>query len=276
MSDYSRQNDFTAKDALLTGNPLKAIKGVDIDEELDEVVTAVASKMDKSGGTFTGDVEVNASMTWQKGSDVASAATLPINVAGNIFDVTGTTTVTALASKGVGTIVVLQFDAALTLTHSATDLILPAGENITTSAGDVGVFVEYASGDWLCVSYRKASVSVGGTFTDKFTSADQTITAGGQLTIAHGLGIQPTHVQTWLKCTNAGGANGYANNDEFLCFGGPQTGSADRGCSIIVDSTNITVRFGSASNTFNVINASSGSREAITNSNYAFIVKAWV
>ena len=56
----------------------------------------------------------------------------------------------------------MQFDGALTLTHHATDLILPGGANITTAAGDVAVFTEYASGDWRCVSYQTAADAPGG------------------------------------------------------------------------------------------------------------------
>lgn len=46
MTDFSRTYDFTSKDALPTGNPSKLIKGSEVDEEFDNVVTAVASKYD--------------------------------------------------------------------------------------------------------------------------------------------------------------------------------------------------------------------------------------
>ena len=94
---------------------------------------------------------------WAKGADVASASTLTLGDDGNYFDITGTTAITAIATKGVGTRVLLQFDAALTLTHHATDLVLPTGANITTAAGDHFEFVEYASGDWRCVGYSLAN-----------------------------------------------------------------------------------------------------------------------
>jgi hypothetical protein len=56
----------------------------------------------------------------------------------------------------------LHFDDVLTLTHHATDLILPGGANITTAAGDIGVFYEYAAGDWRCESYTKdPAISAG-------------------------------------------------------------------------------------------------------------------
>lgn len=103
-----------------------------------------------SGGTLTGTIKE------AKGADIASATALTLGSDGNFFDVTGTTAITSINTVGVGTRVTLQFDAALTLTHHATDLILPGGADITTAAGDRAIFVEYASGDWLCVAYTKA------------------------------------------------------------------------------------------------------------------------
>ena len=92
-----------------------------------------------------------------KGADVASATALPILTDGNFFDVTGTNTVTSFNTTGsVGTSYVTQFDGALILTHHATDLILPSGANITTAAGDVAHWIEYASGDVICTNYSKA------------------------------------------------------------------------------------------------------------------------
>lgn len=96
-------------------------------------------------------------LNMRKGADVASATTLPLINDGNYFDVTGTTTITAFASLGVGSWIGLHFDGILTLTHNATDLVLPGGANITTAAGDEAIFVEYASGDWRCVSYTRSS-----------------------------------------------------------------------------------------------------------------------
>ena len=91
--------------------------------------------------------------TWKQGADVASATALPVDVDGNLFDVTGTTTVTSIKTKGIGTIIVLQFDGILTLTHHATNLILPLSANITTAAGDTAVLYEYSAGSWRLVSF---------------------------------------------------------------------------------------------------------------------------
>jgi len=90
-----------------------------------------------------------------QGADVASANALTLGNDGNAFDITGTTTINTIATQGVGTRVTLQFDGILQLTHSA-DLVLPTGSNITTAAGDIAVFYEYASGDWRCETYTRA------------------------------------------------------------------------------------------------------------------------
>lgn len=104
-----------------------------------------------AANTFTG------MQRWAKGADVASAAALALGTDGNYFDVTGSVAVTSIGTVGVGTVVGLHFDAALTLTHHATDLILPGAANITTAAGDEALLIEYAAGDWRCISYTRAS-----------------------------------------------------------------------------------------------------------------------
>ena len=80
---------------------------------------------------------------------------------GNYFDITGTTTITTIEDSAnawkVGSIAVLQFDGILTLTHNATNLILPSAANIATVAGDIAFMQKVASGDWKCVSYNRAS-----------------------------------------------------------------------------------------------------------------------
>ncbi len=106
-----------------------------------------------------GDLDCNgAQIQWSQGADVASATALAVLTDGNYFDVTGTTTITSInTTGGVGTLIKLHFDGALTLTHDATDLILPGGANITTAAGDEAEFIEYATGDYRCTNYSKAS-----------------------------------------------------------------------------------------------------------------------
>lgn len=107
-------------------------------------------------GSAFSSIELTGTAKFAKGADIASAASLALGTDGNYFDVTGTTAITSINTVKVGTWIKLHFDAILTLTHHATDLILPGGENITTAAGDEATFIEYATGDWRCTEYQKA------------------------------------------------------------------------------------------------------------------------
>ena len=60
MSDYTVATNFAAKDALATGNVAKQIRGTELDAEFDAIATAIASKADTAGPTFTGTVQASA------------------------------------------------------------------------------------------------------------------------------------------------------------------------------------------------------------------------
>ncbi len=92
-----------------------------------------------------------------KGVDIASASALPVTINDSYHDVTGTTAITSMNSAYIGAIKKLHFDGILTLTHHATNLILPGGANITTAAGDEAEFIEYGTGTWRCTNYIKAT-----------------------------------------------------------------------------------------------------------------------
>ena len=121
------------------------------------VGSGIASIVEDTTPQLGGSLDTNSkAINESKGTDVASANALNLGADGNSFDITGTTAITSINTEGVGTKVVLHFDGALTLTHHATDLILPTGSNITTAAGDIATFYEYATGDWRCISYTLA------------------------------------------------------------------------------------------------------------------------
>lgn len=84
-----------------------------------------------------------------------------------VVNISGTTTITSLSSGRVGEWKILIFQGALTLTHNATNLILPGAANITTVAGDNAQFICLGGKNWRCVSYTRTngfgSVPVSGT-----------------------------------------------------------------------------------------------------------------
>ncbi len=102
-----------------------------------------------------------------------------------------------------------------------------------------------------------------------FTSADQTITAAGALTIAHGLGYTPGSV--WFALVNQSAEAGYTSG-QVVFIGGSQTTSVvavqNDGYSAIVDGTNLTIRYGSDASTFTIPHATTGAATAITDNKW--------
>lgn len=138
--------------ALVAGDIVSGVLVIVQDDGTRYQLVSVGGVATKHGAnTFT------KTQTWSKGADVASDTAVTLGADGNYFDITGTTAITSLATKGIGTVVKLHFDGILTLTHHSTDLVLPGAANITTAAGDEAEFIEYATGDWRCTKYQKAS-----------------------------------------------------------------------------------------------------------------------
>lgn len=54
MTNYTKSTNFTSKDSLASGNPLKIVKGTEIDSEFNNIATAVSTKADLLSPTFTG------------------------------------------------------------------------------------------------------------------------------------------------------------------------------------------------------------------------------
>jgi len=137
-----------------------------IDGGLTKVVSdSMTVRVVCDGNSFYTDGVISKNMM-TKGADVASSADLSPDNDGFYFDVTGTTTITSIDVSEdkfpIGAEITLQFDGALTLTHHATDLVLPSGRNITTAAGDHATFVKYAAGDWRCVDYTSKATDLNG------------------------------------------------------------------------------------------------------------------
>lgn len=54
MSDYTKLTAYDIKDALSTGDPLKRVKGTELDDEFDAIAVAIATKANSASPTFTG------------------------------------------------------------------------------------------------------------------------------------------------------------------------------------------------------------------------------
>jgi len=60
VSNYTKSTNFATKDTLPSSDPLKIVRGTEIDAEFNAIATAVATKSDSISPTFTGTVTVAA------------------------------------------------------------------------------------------------------------------------------------------------------------------------------------------------------------------------
>jgi hypothetical protein len=72
VSEYVKSTNFASKDSLSAGDPLKIVKGTEINTEFDNIATAVATKADLASPTFTG---TPAAPTASSGTNTTQLAT---------------------------------------------------------------------------------------------------------------------------------------------------------------------------------------------------------
>lgn len=136
------------------------------------------------------------------GADIPSAPEINLQAsAGEIVDVTGTTTITS-AILNAGRRALVRFTGVLTLTHSEA-LALPGGDNIVTQYGACGLFVGLGSGNARLEFYMPPATAAGLAI---LTAAD----AAAQRT-AMGAGTGNGSVTT-VSVTTANGVSGSVAN----------------------------------------------------------------
>lgn len=152
------------------------------------------------------------------------------------------------------------------LTPSASDQLLTALNILYPDVGDLG------SAAYVDTGTSAGDVPLNSTLSaQRFESSEQTITFGGSLTIAHGLGAIPKNYKAFLVCKTAG--DGYSVGDvtDFKDFDANDNGPG-YGCQIIPDSTNLFVRFGSLST--RILDKSSGTEAGINSANWKAVFRA--
>ena len=80
MSNYTKTVNFASKDNLSPGNPLKIVKGTEIDTEYNNIATAVATKTDNASANITGgSITGITDLAVADGGTGASTATAALN-----------------------------------------------------------------------------------------------------------------------------------------------------------------------------------------------------
>lgn len=183
----------------------------------------------------------------------------------NDVNTTSYTTVPALAAANTGTNTGDQLTfKTIAISGQANVVADTITDTLTLVAGSGVTLTTDATTDTITIA------ASGGILTKYVQTADQTITAAGALTIAHGLGVTPTMVLPFIRCTSAQ-ANYIVGDVTPVLYNLPN----NRGVAITMDSTNIYVRYGAGAATIGLLDKTSGVEGSTTNTNWSFFVRAW-
>lgn len=142
-----------ADDFRFSANTFTALSGSSI------AVTAGNVNMTSGDVAFTAGRVLNA-----KGADVASATTLTAPTDGNVFDLTGTTTIEGMSTTQAGTIYRVRYTGAgLTLVYNATSFILPFATDYRLVTNEVFELVSLGNGNYYMVPLSGAPQTEPGT-----------------------------------------------------------------------------------------------------------------
>lgn len=139
MSNYVQSTNFATKDALPSGDPLKIVKGTEINTEFNNIAVAVATKADLNSPTFTGTVTAP-----------AFVGPLTGNVTGNVTGaLTGnaTTATTATTAGNVtGVVAIANGGTGATTAGNAFTAIKQAATVVTTGVVELATDAETQAG----------------------------------------------------------------------------------------------------------------------------------
>lgn len=194
MSNYTKSTNFATKDNLSSGDPLKIVKGTEINTEFDNIATAIATKADLASPTFTG------------------TPTLP----------TGTIGVTQSASNSSTALATTAF------VQSVAQVLFPVGA-IYTATVSTNPATLLGFGTWTAFGAGRTIIGNGGGF-----SAGATGGSADAITVSHthtatSTVTDPSHSHS----VNAGATvSNSLNSGGTVNLGATNTGSAVTGITV--------------------------------------------
>lgn len=174
MTDYVKSTNFASKDSLAIGNPLKIVKGTEIDAEFNNISTAVATKADLNSPAFIG------------------SPTAPTPASGN--------STTLLATTAFVT------SAITTAIAAARSALLPVGSIYTNATDNTNPATLLGFGTW--VAFGTGRVPVGFDGSDAlFNAAEKTGGSKDAVLVSH------NHTFSASASTGSAGSHNHSIND---------------------------------------------------------------
>ena len=150
MSNYTKTTNFATKDNLSPGNPLKIVKGAEIDTEYNNIATAVATKTDNSaaaitGGTITGITDL-AVADGGTGASTAADARTNLGLGTIATQAASSVTITGGSVTGITDIAVADGGTgASTAANARTNLGLVIGTDVLAPTGSAANLTSFTT-----------------------------------------------------------------------------------------------------------------------------------
>lgn len=218
MSNYTQSTNFATKDALPSGDPLKIVKGTEINTEFVNIAVAVATKADLASPTFTGS---------------------PVLPTGT----TGVTQSTSNSSTALATTAFVQ--AALQTLYPVGSIYINSG--VTTNPGTLLGF-----GTWTAFGAGRVMVGLNGSDT-LFDTLEETGGSKDAIVVSHthtgttaGAGA---HTHTLLSSSEVSNSmSGRVGDNGFYAQGPQSFGMSDPGNHVHTFTTDSTGSSGTNAN----------------------------
>lgn len=186
MTNYVKSTNFATKDNLASGDPLKIVKGTEINTEYDNIAVAIATKAELASPTFTGTVTIPtvaisagtitgitdlAVADGGTGASTAANARTNLSAASSgansdITSITGLTTALTVAQGGTGAATLTANNVVLGNGTSAVQFVAPGtsgnvlvSNGTTWTSGGAGV-TSVAAGSGISVSASTGAVTI--------------------------------------------------------------------------------------------------------------------
>lgn len=188
MSNYVQSTNFATKDSLPSGDPLKIVKGTEINTEFANIAVAVATKADLASPTFTGTPAAPTASTGTSTTQLATTAFVQ-------QELTAHTVSTAQIEDGAVTTAKLADGAVATakLADGAVATAKLADDAVTTDKIADGAVATASLADGAVATAKLAGASV--------TAAKlaEPFTAGTAVASTSGTSIDFTGIPSWAK-----------------------------------------------------------------------------